>query len=129
MSDSTQQQTPNGFLRTYRRALQQTRASGQATEHSYRPMLQRLIEDLGGVGAEAINEPTHGDYGAPDFIALRGALPIGHSECKDIGQNLDTAEESDQLQRYPAALPNAPERRVPARALSGRMRAEATDER
>ena len=93
-------------LRTYLREMRETRASGQATEHSYRHALQMLIEALGGDGAQAINEPKHSDYGAPDFIVQRRGLPIGHIECKDIGENLDAAAESEQLRRYRDALPN-----------------------
>ena len=93
-------------LRAYLRNVRQTRATGQATEHSYRPALKTLIEALGGGGAQAINEPTHTAAGAPDFIVERDGVPIGHIECKDIGQNLDAAEASEQLQRYRRALPN-----------------------
>ncbi len=83
-------------LNAYRRELRKTRASGQATEHSYRPALKALIEALGGAGTEAINEPTHSAYGAPDFVVQRGGVPIGHIECKDIGGNLDAADASEQ---------------------------------
>ena len=93
-------------LRAYLRDVRQTRATGQATEHSYRPALKTLIEALGGAGADAINEPTHTAAGSPDFIVERDGVPIGHIECKDIGQNLDAAETSEQLQRYRGALPN-----------------------
>ena len=93
-------------LRAYLRDVRQTRATGQATEHSYRRALETLIEALGGRGAQAINEPTHSAAGAPDFIVQRSGVPIGHIECKDIGQNLDAAEASEQLQRYRGALPN-----------------------
>ncbi len=93
-------------LRAYLRDVRQTRATGQATEHSYRPALKTLIEALGGAGADAINEPAHTAAGAPDFIVERDGVPIGHIECKDIGQNLDAAETSEQLQRYRGALPN-----------------------
>ena len=93
-------------LRAYLRDVRQTRATGQATEHSYRRALETLIEALGGAGAEAINEPTHSAAGAPDFIVERDGVPIGHIECKDIGENLDVAESSEQLQRYRGALPN-----------------------
>ena len=55
---------------------------------------------------QAINEPSHGEYGAPDFIVQRGGAPLGHVECKDVGTNLDAAEESEQLTRYRDALPN-----------------------
>ena len=106
MSASTQQQTANQGLRAYRGAVRQTHDSGQATEHSYRPAFKALIEALGGNGIEAINEPAHGDYGAPDFVIQRNGVPIGHIECKDIGENLDATESSEQLERYRDALPN-----------------------
>ena len=96
----------NAALRAYLRELRETRDSEQATEHSYRPALQMLIEALGGDGVRAINDPKHSDYGAPDFIVQRRDLPIGHIECKDIGENLDAAAKSEQLQRYRDALPN-----------------------
>ena len=62
----------------YRRSLCTTFSSGQATEHSYRPALQKLLKEIGGKGVEAINEPTHADYGAPDFIVEQRQVPIGH---------------------------------------------------
>lgn len=93
-------------LTDYISSLRKTHETGQATEHSYRPALEALIEALGGTGVQAINEPSHGDYGAPDFIVQRGGVPLGHVECKDIGTNLDDAAESEQLRRYRDALPN-----------------------
>ena len=54
----------------------------------------------------AINDPSHGAFGAPDFIVQRGSAPIGHVECKNVGANLDQVEKSDQLHRYLDALPN-----------------------
>lgn len=90
----------------YRKSIRATRGTGQATEHSYRSALQQLLTDLGGNDVEAINEPTQADYGAPDFIVELRQVPIGHVECKDIGTNLDTEEDSEQLERYRKALPN-----------------------
>jgi len=93
-------------LREYREALKRERASGQATEHSYRPAVKALLEALGGKGVSATNEPAHASYGAPDFIVERNGVPVGHVECKDIGTDLDAAQESEQLRRYRDALPN-----------------------
>ena len=89
----------------YINALESAQATGQATEHSYRPALQALLEFVGN-GVQAINEPVHADYGAPDFIVERSGAPIGHVECKDIGAHLDAVEQSEQLRRYLGALPN-----------------------
>ena len=83
-----------------------TRSTGQATEHSYRPGFKDLLEDIGGTEIHAVNEPTHADYGAPDFIVQRGVVPVGHIECKDVGADLDAVEQSEQLERYLEALPN-----------------------
>ena len=93
-------------LREYREALKRERASGQATEHSYRPAVKALLEALGGDGVSAINEPAQASYGAPDFIVQRNDVPVGHVECKDVGADLEAAQESEQLRRYRDALPN-----------------------
>jgi len=95
-----------GALRDYRLEVERTRASGQATEHSYRPALQTLIEALGGEGVRAINEPSHVACGAPDFIVERRGVPLGHVECKDLGASLGRFEAGEQLKRYRAGLPN-----------------------
>lgn len=81
-----------------------------ATEHSFRPALKGFIETLGGIGVTATNEPRRSDFGAPDFDVSRqeaaGRLSIGHVETKDLNSDLDHVEESEQLRRYRAALPN-----------------------
>ena len=93
-------------IRAYLRSVRDTRATGHATEHSYRPALEELVEMLGGGGVKALNEPSHVECGAPDFIVENSGVPIGHVECKDVGVNLDNAERSDQLKRYRGGLPN-----------------------
>ncbi len=99
-------QTVAAAFRDYCREIEQTRATGQATEHSYRPALQKLIQDLEGGDVRAINEPTSVACGAPDFIVKRRGVSIGHIECKDVGANLDRVEASAQLKRYRDGLPN-----------------------
>ena len=93
-------------LKAYLRALRKELRSGQATEHSYRPALKTLIEAAGPSGIQAVNEPTQGEYGAPDFIVHNNGVPVGHVECKNIGADLDEVEQSAQLLRYRDALPN-----------------------
>ena len=96
----------NRALRAYRRTLSETLATGQATEHSYRPALQALVEGLGGDGVRAVNEPSHVACGAPDFVIVCGGVPMGHIECKDISAHLNRVEADEQLTRYRAGLPN-----------------------
>lgn len=87
-----------------------------ATEHTYRPALQRLFDTILSP-ASATNEPKHKQYGAPDFIIQQGSAPIGHVEAKDIGVDLEKViadserdkpqtQNGQQLRRYRAALPN-----------------------
>ena len=94
------------LFRGYCREIERTRATGQATEHSYRSALQTLIQGLAGGNVLAVNEPSSIACGAPDFIVRRGGASIGHIECKDIGFNLDRVETSEQLKRYRDGLPN-----------------------
>ena len=93
-------------FQNYYKELSATWNTGLATEHSYRPALKRLIESIGGRGTDAVNEPTHVDCGAPDFIVRRNGVPIGHVECKDVGANLSQIANTDQLKRYRKSLPN-----------------------
>ena len=103
---TTNASTLTSALREYRRALSKERASQVATEHSYRPALKALLEAFGGEGTLAVNDPTHVQAGAPDFIVEHHGIPIGHIECKDINDNLNATQESEQLQRYRQGLPN-----------------------
>ena len=83
---------------------------GVATEHSYRPALQDLLEALGD-GISATNEPKRIACGAPDFKITRKTIPLGYIETKDIGTDLDEMEHGkgphgEQFIRYRDGLPN-----------------------
>jgi hypothetical protein len=100
---------PVSPLSTYRTAIAQAVARGDATEQTHRPALKTLVEALGS-GVTATNEPKHVQCGAPDYVVSRntphGPLTIGHIEAKDIGAPLALIEKSDQLKRYRKGLPN-----------------------
>jgi len=78
---------------------------GRATEHTYRPALEMLLESLAD-GIDAANDPKHIACGAPDFIVERRKVPLGYVETKDPGADLDKIEKSDQLKRYRQSLNN-----------------------
>jgi predicted helicase len=78
---------------------------GDSTEHTHRPALKALIEEI-GAGLTATNEPKQCDAGAPDFIVMRGEVPIGYVEAKDVGKSLDVTEKSEQITRYREGLSN-----------------------
>ncbi|MDR0473385.1 MAG: hypothetical protein LBH43_06915, partial [Treponema sp.] len=50
---------------------------GNATEHSYRPTLKTLFENL-TKGLTITNEPKHIECGAPDYIITRNSIPVGY---------------------------------------------------
>ncbi len=82
-------------------------ATGDATEHSYRPALEALFE---GIADEltAINEPKRVACGAPDFVIRTNGIDIGHCEAKDLHIDLAKLKDAnlDQKKRYLKGLPN-----------------------
>ena len=89
----------------YLRKIEKALAAGNATEHTYRPALQALIESMEpDVGAT--NEPKREKCGAPDYIVSKAGMPIGYIEAKDVGKPLDVIEREEQLKRYRQGLHN-----------------------
>lgn len=85
-------------------------ASGQTTEHSFRPALAKLFASI-DPDLTVINEPKHiTDVGAPDFVFQRGDVAIGWCEAKDIGKDVRKFAANDyskgQKERYRKGLPN-----------------------
>ena len=85
-------------------------ASGQTTEHSFRPALAKLFGSI-DPALTVINEPKHlTDVGAPDFVFNRGDVAIGWCEAKDIGKDVRKFAAADyskaQKDRYKKGLPN-----------------------
>lgn len=85
-------------------------ASGQTTEHSFRPALAKLFQSI-DPALTVINEPKHlTDVGAPDFVFNRGDVAIGWCEAKDIGKDVRKFAATDyskaQKERYKKGLPN-----------------------
>jgi predicted helicase len=79
--------------------------TGNATEHSYRPALKTLFENL-TKGLTITNEPKHIDCGAPDYIITRNSIPLGYIEAKDISVGLDNKSNKEQFDRYRQSLNN-----------------------
>lgn len=92
-------------IKEYLRSVEQSHAAGDATEHTYRPAFQALVESFAPM-ITATNEPKRIRCGAPDFIVNLKDAPVGYIECKDIGVSLDETEKTDQLKRYFASLGN-----------------------
>ena len=82
-------------------------ASGQATEHSYRPALEALFSSI-DPALTVINEPKKTDAGMPDFLFQRGDVPVGWCEAKDIDKDVIKLKgySIEQRKRYERAFPN-----------------------
>ncbi|MDB9537030.1 N-6 DNA methylase [Dolichospermum planctonicum CS-1226] len=93
------------YLQVYFQEVNQVYQGQNATEHSYRPALKKLMESLDS-GIQAINEPKRIACGAPDFVVKNGVLDVGHIEAKDIGVSLKKVEKTAQMGRYFQALGN-----------------------
>jgi len=93
----TTRSTANEQIRTCRRAVSETVATGQATERSCRATPKVLVKGLGGSAVRPVNEPSHIVCGAPDFIVERREVPAGQIEGKHVSTNLDAAWTNEQL--------------------------------
>ncbi|MDR0332448.1 MAG: DNA methyltransferase [Dysgonamonadaceae bacterium] len=82
---------------------------GNATEHTFRGDLQRLLETL-LPEISVTNEPKRQKCGAPDYILTRKNIPIGFIEAKDVGdKDLEGKKKTgnkEQFDRYKSSLDN-----------------------
>lgn len=72
-------------------------------EHSYRPAQVRLFEALAEV--HVVNDGAQSNGNMPDFVFRSRSntdIPLAYGEAKDVGTDLDKAEQSEQLTRYGA---------------------------
>jgi len=85
--------------------VQTIHATGQATEHSYRPA---FVDLFGELGVTAMNEPKRVKCGVPDFSISRDDIVVGHLEAKDLHIPIRGMKDKNksQQERYKAALPN-----------------------
>ena len=91
----------------YLNQVKQKFNSGNATEHSYRGLLEQLVESL-VPNIKATNEPKRRACGAPDYILTKKDIPVGFIEAKDIG-DLDLEgkkKNKEQFDRYRNSLSN-----------------------
>lgn len=101
MTDKTIQ----AALSSYLKSLSDSYAKGNATEHTYRPAFQNLLQSV-LPQANVTNEPKQIECGAPDFVLSQNNVPRGYIEAKDIDKNLDDAVFKEQFSRYRGSLGN-----------------------
>ena len=101
MADKTIQ----AAIKSYLKSLSDAYAKGDATEHTYRPALQTLLQAV-LPGINVTNEPKQIECGAPDFVLSHNNIPRGYIEAKDLDKNLHDAGFKEQFSRYREALGN-----------------------
>lgn len=91
-------------ISAYIKEINKLYQTGITTEHSFRPALQRLLQEC--TGCTVINEQSHIDCGAPDLTLLRNNIVVAYIETKKLGNDdLDGNNENrEQFDRYKAAL-------------------------
>ena len=96
-------------LSEYVSNLNQRYRLGNATEHTYRGDLGRLLETI-LPDTRVTNEPKRQSCGAPDYILTKNEIPVGFIEAKNIGdKDLEGKSKSinkEQFDRYKASLNN-----------------------
>ncbi len=95
----------------YLNSIETSLQSGDATEHTYRPILQQFLgewsQDLStSTDYRITNEPKRIAGNAPDFLVKQGDMSLGWIETKPPGTDLGNEEKSEQLQRYRQAFSN-----------------------
>jgi len=93
-------------IKNYIKSIEREFKTGEATEHSYRPALKQLMEDV-NPKTTAINEPKRIKAGAPDFLIMnQDGVQVGHIEAKNIGVDLNHKSHVEQFTRYKESLEN-----------------------
>ena len=95
-------------IKEYISTVNQKFRAGNATEHTYRGTLEKVMQPL-LPKLRIVNEPKREKCGAPDYIASRkDGIPVFYIEAKDIGDNdLDGRNphgHKEQFTRYKQAL-------------------------
>ena len=92
-------------IEQYLKELKDKYKTGQAGELAYRSPLETLIGSINNK-VNFISEPKHRECGNPDCLISLDDLPLGYIETKDIDENLDNKNFTNQFERYRKALDN-----------------------
>ncbi len=96
---------PMTYLRDYARAIAGVAETDDATEHSYRTPIQKMLEAAAaecGADVDILQKPgAVKNAGAPDFrVSDKSGGIIGYVECKPPGANLQKLTTRAQLEKY-----------------------------
>src|SRR3989344_4368351 len=74
----------------------------ETSEMGYRADFEALLKEVfqSIKNTHIFHDPRSRQGNKPDFIVLKGEVPILYIEAKDIGTSLDQVEKSEQMTRY-----------------------------
>jgi predicted helicase len=89
------------IFETYYTSLQSQNLN-EVTEHTFRPALQKLLEEIAATpNIKILHEgKQEGKFGRPDFKITSVEKTIGYVENKKINENLNKVLKSEQIQKY-----------------------------
>lgn len=93
------------IVQNYYNEIVKVYKTGETTEHSYRPALVSLIENI-NKWVKAINEPKLTEVWRPDLLIRKKDITIWVLEAKDLDVSLDESKNQEQLKRYYSAFTN-----------------------
>jgi hypothetical protein len=97
------------MLNEYFQDIFKTHKTGDATEASYYSDLKKLFESFlrsKGIDPNITIQPRLTKAGIPDFIIRKDKELIGYVEAKDLKEDLNKIESSEQIKKYKEKLPN-----------------------
>src|SRR3989344_3493511 len=91
-----------GILQNYIRSISSKFSHEETSEMGYRADFEILLKGLfESISVKRIDHDARAVEGnKPDFIVVKGEIPILYIEAKNIGVSLDKVEKSEQMARY-----------------------------
>jgi predicted helicase len=90
------------FFETYLGAISSKLSHEETSEIGYRTDFEILLKNIfATIKVGRIDHDARAKQGnKPDFVVIKGEVPILYIEAKDIGVSLDKVEKSEQMSRY-----------------------------
>jgi len=92
----------NNLFTTYIQSVSKKFSHEETSEMGYRADFEILLQGVfESINVKRIDHDARAKQGnKPDFVVLKGDIPILYIEAKDIGVSLDKVEKSEQMARY-----------------------------
>src|SRR3989338_896908 len=92
----------NNLFATYIQSVSNKFSHKETSEMGYRADFENLLKGVfESINVKRIDHDARAKEGnKPDFVVLKGDVPILYIEAKDIGISLDKVEKSEQMARY-----------------------------